>query len=73
MKQSVTYKHPNGYSAVLYGDSSMSVYHEGKEVLHTGFRNINTEKEVLRMLKDMPKLIEMLSMLTDEDFEDVDI
>lgn len=38
-----TYKHKNGYSAVLYGKSSMSVYRREKEVFHTGSRNINTE------------------------------
>ena len=48
------YKHKNGYSARLYGKSSVSVYFNGKEVLHTGFRNVNTEDEVMKMLDGMP-------------------
>lgn len=48
------YKHKNGYTARLYGKSSLSVYFNGKEVLHTGFRNVNTEDEVMMMLEGMP-------------------
>lgn len=48
------YKHKNGYTARLYGKSSLSVYFNGKEVLHTGFRNVNTEDEVMKMLEGMP-------------------
>lgn len=52
------YKHPNGYIAKLYGESSMSIYYEGKEVMHTGFRSVNTEEEVMELLGDQPMLIE---------------
>lgn len=54
------YEHENGYSAKLYGKSSMSVYFNGEEVLHTGFRNVNTEDEVMNMLGGMPKFKELL-------------
>lgn len=47
------YRHENGYSATLYGNSSMIIYHDGKEVMHTGFRNVNTEAEVMKMLEEM--------------------
>lgn len=52
------YKHPNGYSARLYGKSSLSIYFDGKEVLHTGFRKVNTEGEVMWLLEEMPKFME---------------
>ena len=48
------YKHKNGYSARLYGKSSMCIYFNGKEVLHTGFRNVNTEDEVMELLEEQP-------------------
>lgn len=55
-----TIHHPNGYSAKLYGKSSMSIYFKGKEVLHTGFRNVNTEDEVMELLEGMPKFVKLL-------------
>ena len=60
------YTHPNGYSAKLYGESSISVYFEGKEVLHTGSRGVNTEKEVMELLGEMPSLIEEYENLLEE-------
>jgi hypothetical protein len=58
MSEVKEYKHPNGYSAKLYGKSSMSVFYEGREVLHTGFRNANTEAEVMEVLDTMGQLLE---------------
>lgn len=63
MKKSVTYKHSNGYSAVLCGKTSMSVYYNGKEKFHTGFRNVNTEDEVMKLLEKMPLFLAELGML----------
>lgn len=53
-------KHPNGYSARLYGGTSMSVYYNGKEVLHTGSRNVNTDTEVMEMLEKMPEFLQKI-------------
>lgn len=61
MNENRTFKHPNGYSAVLYGESSMSVYFDGKEVSHTGSRNVNTEAEVMKILGEMPELLSAIS------------
>lgn len=55
------YEHENGYSAVLYGESSMCVYNGRKNVLHTDSRNVNTEAEVMKMLEEMPEFLEALS------------
>lgn len=66
VKDFVEYKHPNGYSARLYGDSSMCIYFSGKEILYTGSRNVNTETEVMKMLEDYPNLWSSLSNNIDE-------
>ena len=54
------YKHKNGYYARLYGESSLSVYFDGNEVLHTGSRNVNTEDEVMKVLEGMPELFKRI-------------
>lgn len=60
------YKHPNGYSARLYGEASMSIFFQGKEVMHTGSRNINTEAEVMELLEDYPNKWSAISRHIDE-------
>ena len=60
------YKHPNGYSAKLYGKSSISVFYEGREVLHSGFRNANTEAEVMEVLETMGQLLEETKKIMEE-------
>lgn len=54
---SITYEHQNGFSAVLYGKSSMSILENKKEVLHTGNRGVNTEKEVMNFLDKFPEFM----------------
>lgn len=58
---SVTYTHKNGFSAILYGKSSMSIFKNGKEVLHTGSRAINTEKEVMELLEKQPEFMKAMN------------
>lgn len=60
------YKHSNGYSAILYGKSSMSVYFGERRVMHTGSRNVNTESEVMKILEKMPEFLEAISEVADE-------
>lgn len=63
-------KHENGYSGVLYGESSLSVYNpDGVEVLHTGSRNVNTEQELYDILGIIPQLM-ATDFEDDEDDED---
>ena len=50
------YKHENGYSAMLYSKSSMSIFYDTTEILHTDFRNVETDKEIMKLLSDIPKL-----------------
>lgn len=55
------YKHENGYSAKLYGKSSMVVFRKGKKIFHTHYRNQNTKSEVMEMLEGMPSLMEIIA------------
>ena len=51
----------NGYSGVLYGRSSMSIYdQQGHEVLHTGFRAGDTLEYLKESVDTADKLTEML-------------
>ena len=70
----ITYKSENGYTGMLYGESSMRIIDPyGKEVLHTGFRIIATEEELKEFVDDFPnkrkallKLFENLSKENDD-------
>lgn len=61
-------KHENGYTAIVYGKSSISVFKDNKEVLHSGslIKPFNTEKEVYEYLEQLPKLIEKLDKIFEE-------
>lgn len=52
--------HPNGFSGKLYGKSSLIIFKDGKEVMHTGFREINTAEELYNELEEMPEFLKML-------------
>ena len=54
------FRNENGYSARLYGKSSMSIYVDGKKVFHTCSRNVNTEDEVMELLANYPEFAKML-------------
>lgn len=68
----VEIKHPNGYIGILYGKSSYVVLDKDrKEILHTGSRSINTEKEVYEQLEKIPNLLEILKSIDlDKDEEE---
>ena len=54
----IVVKHENGYYGKLYDKSSMAIYWGDKEVLHTGFRKINTAYELYTLLSEMPTIME---------------
>ena len=66
-------EHENGYYGCLYGESSMSIFKDNKEVLHTGFRNINTPDELYEILSEMPSFTEKLANIDFDDEEEDDI
>lgn len=70
MEDTRTVTHENGYSAVLYGESSLIIRYQGKEVMHTGFRNVNTEEEVMELLGGYPEFRERLKALVQSEVEE---
>ena len=66
-------EHENGYYGCLYGKSSMSIFKDNKEVLHTGSRNINTPDELYKQLSEMPSFMEKLANINFDDEEEDDI
>lgn len=73
MGKTIEITHPNGYKGILYGRSSMVICDKnGKEVLHTGFRTINTEEELREELENFPKFLASLDTFGEDDDEDDD-
>ena len=66
-------EHDNGYYGCLYGKSSMSIFKDNKEVLHTGVRNINTPDDLYEILSEMPSFTERLANIDFDDEEEDDI
>ena len=60
-------KHKNGYEGCLYGETSMSIFKEGKEILHTGSRTPNTADELYKILDGMPDYMEKVKKIFEED------
>ena len=70
METKIEVIHPNGYKGVLYGHRSMSVLKDNQEIMHTGFRSINTEKELYDFLESFPNFIEILRKEVEKDVKD---
>lgn len=59
--KTIKYTSKNGYTGVLYGRSSLAIHNkDGKEVMHTGFRNINTYEELVETVETFPEFLELL-------------
>ena len=53
--------HPNGYTGYMYGKSSLRVFDiTGEEILHTGFRSVNSKEELYDLLGNIPALMYLL-------------
>lgn len=60
--KTIKYTSKNGYTGVLYGRSSLAIYNkDGKEVMHTGFRNINTYEELVEEVESFPEFMKLLN------------
>lgn len=61
-------EHENGYTGIVYGMSSISVFKDNKEVLHTGSltKPITTEEELHKYLDEIPELLEELYAAMDD-------
>lgn len=61
MRKTEYYRSDNGYSGALYGESTMSIFDRtGREVLHTGSRNINTEEELIEVVEHFPEFLKIM-------------
>ena len=62
MKDTIKYTSENGYTGVLYGKSSLSIYNpDGRECFHTWSRGITTYDELVRIVDQHPQFMKMLA------------
>ena len=67
MYEKIEYTSPLGYHGVFYGKSSYAIYDKrGIEVFHTGFRAINTYKELKEQVDEFPEFLKILRRKTDD-------
>ena len=68
MSDKIKYTSDNGYTGILYGKSSLSIFKpDGTESMHTGSRNINTYEELTKIVDEYPKFIEMLQKMAESE------
>lgn len=61
MNDVIKYTSSNGFTGILFGEKSLSIKDKnGKEVLHTGFRTINTYEALVDCVETFPEFYEML-------------
>ncbi len=62
MKKMIKYtSEKNGYTGVLFGESSMSIFNpDGVETLHTGSRTINTLEDLKEFVDEVPILMDQI-------------
>ncbi len=74
MTKTIKFTSENGYSGVLYGESSYSVFDpDGNEVLHTGSRSINTYDELVKSVDKFPEKFQLLEKAFRDAFNGEDI
>ena len=67
----IEYTSKNGYTGRLYGKSSLAIFNQdGREVLHTGSRSINTMAELRKEVDGFPEFMEMLRSIPFDNIED---
>ena len=67
----IEYTSENGYTGKLYGELSMSIFDkDGKEVMHTGSRILNTPEELKEVVDGFPAFMEMLRRIPVDDLKD---
>lgn len=67
MSKNIEYTSSNGYRGVLYGESSLVILNpDGTESIHTGRRAINTYEELVKIVDEHPRFLEMLRSRTKE-------
>ncbi len=60
MGETIKYTSENGYTGIMYGEHSLAIEDkDGKEVMHTGSRTINTYEELVEHVEKYPEFIKM--------------
>lgn len=68
MSDTVKYTSDNGYTGIMYGESSFAVVDkDGKEVMHTGSRNFNTYDDLVERVESFPYFIKALMKIPIEE------
>ena len=66
----IKYTSDNGYTGILSGRSTFVVLNsDGKEVFHTGFRNINTLEELKEHVDTFPEFYALITGINWEEKE----
>lgn len=66
MSKKIKYTSENGYTGILYGKHSYAVEDkEGREVFHTGSRNINTFEELKKDVDNFPEFLRMVMSIVE--------
>lgn len=61
LKDKVKYTSDNGYTGILSGRSTLTIYdNHGDVVLHTGHRKANTYDELVNIVEGFPEFMKML-------------
>lgn len=71
-QEAISYTSKNGYTGILYGKSSLSIKKGDKEVMHTGFRNINTYEELVECVETYPEFTKKLADVWQDIYNDDD-
>lgn len=54
-------EHPNGYSGCYYGRHSLSIYKDGKEVMHSGsYYGKRSPDKLYKQLEGMPEFFDTM-------------
>ena len=60
-------KHKNGYEGILYGEHSVVVLKDGKEVLHSGSTLLKTKEELYDFLEEIPETLKKFDAIFDDE------
>ena len=65
MAERIEFTSENGYRGIMYGESGMVIFSpDGKLVLHTTERAVNTSSELKNILDTMPEFMKRLEQIT---------
>ena len=71
MSKTIKYTSDNGYTGVLYGESSYAIFDaDGNERMHTGSRNFNTYEELVEAVDGFPEFFEILTKIRTGELDD---